>query len=422
MFPTFQTGVTWHYFGDDLLVTKDDRTFYFKRIEKEILKKVNGIQSMNEIVDQTAKALNTMEFDRVRQVLVHFLESQARRNIIQLANSPQPCEMRVTGKEGYRFPMHVILEITNRCNLKCTHCYKEAGYGKRDDISSKLLLDKLKYFEGKVADIQITGGEPMTHPQFWDIIEYCKSYYPTSITTAATLITSNNVDKFDGLQTIQVSLYSVNKEEHERVTLVKGSFQRTIEGIRLLTDKGYPITVSSIVTQENYQDLELFVQLCVSLEVYAVKFGTFSRYGRGRELDSSWELSAAQDTQVADMLLALSMKYKDQIQIFEWDDEHDQTFDLNHGGFSCGAGNLSWVISEFGNIKPCVFLPEDRFTTGNIFTEDLDLLCRDNHIRNLYFGVEEWEHALNADGHSTERICPVIKNYLDFFEAGEREM
>ncbi|MFC4547101.1 hypothetical protein ACFO25_12230 [Paenactinomyces guangxiensis] len=113
--------------------------------------------------------------------------------------------------------------------------------------------------------------------------------------------------------------------------------------------------------------------------VKALKFGTFSRYGRGQNLERAWELTTDQDREATELIAALSSKYKGEIDVYDWsaDKVEERPIDLNHGGFACGAGNLAWVISEFGNIKPCVFLPEDRFTTGNIFDDDLLLMIQE---------------------------------------------
>jgi radical SAM protein with 4Fe4S-binding SPASM domain len=272
--------------------------------------------------------------------------------------------------------------------------------------------------KGNIIDIQITGGEPMSHPHFFNILSRCKENFPTSITTTATLITRKNVSYFSSLDVIQVSLYSAKRDEHDAITLVSNSYDRTLNGIRLLTGENYPVTVSSIVTQSNYRDLESLIQLCISLGAKAIKFGTFSRYGRGRNLDKSWELTPAQDREATEQITALSMKYKGKIEIYDWaeDEVEKKLIDVNHGGFACGAGNLAWVISEFGNIKPCVFLPEQQFTTGNIFESNFDQICKSNHSENLYTGLVEWEKELNKEGCGTEKVCPVIKNYLDYFE------
>lgn len=146
-------------------------------------------------------------------------------------------------------------------------------------------------------------------------------------------------------------------------------------------------------------------------------FGNFSRYGRGRILDNSWEITKENEIRAEDILNTLRNKYNQQINIERYEDEKkDIPFDRIHNGFSCGAGNREWVIDENGNIKPCVFLPVGRFSSGNLFNDNFEDLIKKNHIRYLYKNIKEWEMELLKVSRSIEQICPVMKQYEQFFD------
>lgn len=148
--------------------------------------------------------------------------------------------------------MEILLEITNRCNLKCIHCYKEAGYDKQDDINIENLL-KIRIFKGHIHSLQISGGEPMSHRKFYEILDYCTENFETSITTTATMINKHNAHKFTNVKNVQVSVYAATSVEHDNITLVPGSFHRTIRGLQELVSKNNNVTISSIITMENYK-------------------------------------------------------------------------------------------------------------------------------------------------------------------------
>lgn len=70
-----------------------------------------------------------------------------------------------------------VLEITDNCNLSCPMCYAESKPGQkhRSVEDAKKAIDALVRAEGKPDVLQISGGEPTTHPQLEEIIEYALS-------------------------------------------------------------------------------------------------------------------------------------------------------------------------------------------------------------------------------------------------------
>ncbi|CAN5575341.1 radical SAM protein [soil metagenome] len=72
-----------------------------------------------------------------------------------------------------------LLEITDACNLNCPVCYSESGThraGQHRSMESILfMLDRIVENEGKPDVVQISGGEPTIHPQFFDVLDACKA-------------------------------------------------------------------------------------------------------------------------------------------------------------------------------------------------------------------------------------------------------
>ena len=72
-------------------------------------------------------------------------------------------------------PLYVAWQITNECNLACLHCIEESGPGKTfkdelDDAQVFAVLEQLMDLE--VPYLSFSGGEPMVHPQFFEMVEY----------------------------------------------------------------------------------------------------------------------------------------------------------------------------------------------------------------------------------------------------------
>ncbi|WP_299622616.1 radical SAM protein [uncultured Tenacibaculum sp.] len=71
-----------------------------------------------------------------------------------------------------------VLEVTDRCNLTCPTCYAGSSptYGRHRTLEEvKKMLDTIVKNEKEPDVVQISGGEPTVHPQFFEILDYAKT-------------------------------------------------------------------------------------------------------------------------------------------------------------------------------------------------------------------------------------------------------
>ncbi|MEL6556738.1 MAG: radical SAM protein [Bacteroidota bacterium] len=71
-----------------------------------------------------------------------------------------------------------VIEVTDRCNLSCPTCYagSSPSYGRHRTLDEvKAMLDTIVANEKEPDVIQISGGEPTIHPQFFEILDYAKT-------------------------------------------------------------------------------------------------------------------------------------------------------------------------------------------------------------------------------------------------------
>ncbi len=71
-----------------------------------------------------------------------------------------------------------IVEVTDRCNLSCPTCYagSSPSYGRHRTLDEiKQMLDTVVANEKEPDVVQISGGEPTIHPQFFEILDYAKT-------------------------------------------------------------------------------------------------------------------------------------------------------------------------------------------------------------------------------------------------------
>ena len=184
--------------------------------------------------------------DELKTLFDNFVEE----GILDLTETMSPHEIKEIASPDYGC-VFAWIEITNRCNLKCLHCYNESDVH-CDSIMSfenyKRVVDNLVAFG--VKKVQIIGGEPLVEKKLLRrMLEYTVEKFSfIEIFTNGTLITPEWVEFFAQNNIhIALSVYSYKKEEHDRVTGVIGSWERTNKTIYELKNRNVSYRVCNVL-------------------------------------------------------------------------------------------------------------------------------------------------------------------------------
>ncbi|HRZ79351.1 MAG TPA: radical SAM protein [bacterium] len=134
------------------------------------------------------------------------------------------------------------LEITGCCNEKCVHCYHPENIS-REFMKDMDLLDTMlqEFAELGFIFLTITGGEPLLHPEFRKIFETAQKHrYSISVKTNGTLIDDGTAVFFSEMkpETVEVSIYSSDSSEHDSITCIPGSFEKSMNGLKTMKRHG----------------------------------------------------------------------------------------------------------------------------------------------------------------------------------------
>ncbi|HYH40717.1 MAG TPA: radical SAM protein [Burkholderiales bacterium] len=175
-------------------------------------------------------------------------------------------------------PLYIAWQVTNECNLACLHCIEESGPGKafKDELSDEQVFG----FLGQVMDLEVpylsfSGGEPMLHPRFFDMVAYvCERNGQVKVETNGHTLTPDNCARLKdlGVKAVQVSLDGATRETFNRMR-VRGDFDMAIGGIRNLREAGVPIEINYSPTHFNIHEIELAVDLAAELGAYSFYTG-----------------------------------------------------------------------------------------------------------------------------------------------------
>ena len=265
----------------------------------------------------------------------------------------------------------VVLEVTDRCNLKCIHCYNDGSQGK--DISHEdfeIVIKELK--KVKPYYVTLSGGEPLLLGKWlFNIAEalrdICKKLL---LTTNGLLITKFPAQSFRIFDNVQISLDGP-KDVHEKIR-GKGTFERTLNAAKYLKDAGVNITFNMTIHVLNKDYLVETYEIARSLGIQ-LGIERMSTVGRGKDITrisaNEWKylLKIATEKKI-NCRDPLSFAFRKGIIIKP-----------NKICGGCTAGIASLVITPSLEIIPCVRL---RIPVGNLKSRNLREIWLNSDIFN----------------------------------------
>lgn len=158
--------------------------------------------------------------------------------------------------QGRPMISHIQFELTSRCNERCIHCYipnakKNNGFD-MPTAKVKSIIDEFAKIGG--IHVTISGGEAFLHKDIIEIVRYCREK-DLKISILSNLISLKDEQIIElkkyNLSLIQVSLYSVDPDVHDKITTVKGSCKKTMEAIDKLIAADIPVQISCPIMKVN---------------------------------------------------------------------------------------------------------------------------------------------------------------------------
>ncbi len=207
-------------------------------------------------------------------------------------------------------PLYIAWQVTNECNLACLHCIEESGPGKA--FHDELDHEQAGRFLEQVMDLEVpylsfSGGEPMVHPRFFDMVEYvCRRNGQLKIETNGHYLTPENCVRLKalGVKAVQVSLDGATRETFNRMR-VRGDFDLCVDGVRNLKKAGVPIEINYSPTRFNAHEIGAAVDLAAELGAYSFYTGRTMYTGNAVK---TWHRMAPEETQYGPFFETLHRK------------------------------------------------------------------------------------------------------------------
>jgi mycofactocin radical SAM maturase len=266
-------------------------------------------------------------------------------------------------RQGLAAPICLTWEMTYACNLLCVHCLSSSGKRAPDELTTaeaKALLDE--WAAMSVFYINVGGGEPMTRPDFFELMEHSISRrIGVKFSTNGTLVdraAARWIASTDYLD-VQISVDGASAEVNDPIR-GEGSFSRARRAMELLADEGFPFKVNHVVTRRSFAQLDDLHATVTGMGGH-LRVTRLRPSGRGRAV---WD--------------ALKLTQEQNRGLYAWLRAHpgvltgDSFFHLSalgdplDGLNMCGAGRIVCCVDPRGDVYACPFVLADEFRAGNV--------------------------------------------------------
>ena len=386
-------GVTWHPYDDKVYVHSVDsqRDYIFEGIALDVLnffaehehatlKNLCAKLSTEYAIEDAEEFQNDMR-EFIGELLEEKLLCEDTNSDAEDSWSNKiPAEVAdVFAKEHKLFSL--CFELTYRCVEKCIHCYIDDApkFCAADELTLEEYKDILRQArEMGCVNILFTGGEVLLRPDFCDIVEEAvKLGFITDVFTTGVGLTDKVFDRLCAakVNSISVSLYSGIASEHDKITGVKGSFEKTLKALLMFKAAGVNTFIKCVAMKQNFDSLESLYKLGKRLNIYV---GVSPRIisGHDGKCAADYSLGTLELYKKFYELNSRYIKANNAVEKFS----REQMLDK----ITCSAGLSSLSIDPFGGVHACITF-QDTFAS-----------VRENSLKNI------WENA---------RRLPYLKNY-----------
>lgn len=399
-----QQYLYWHL--NKLYLTSTENSLYFKEFNKFegiLICSCLNTNSIQTALHETADICN-IEYDQeIESAMLSCLINMVEEGYFTLIAPHREAIKNIYGEINTNYPERLIFELTDRCNLRCSHCYRNANNGSGKDIEIERVIHCLESLKYKMRCVDFTGGEPFLYPKWELLAQYLDSYY-VSVLSNGVVMPENPDAILPKIDYLQVSLYGPNDKVFNAITNSNG-FSRFRENIKLAASYGIKIGASLIVNQYVLQNLEEYIEFLSSNAISSLRCGFAVPIGRlSKNSSDFWQLTCQQRILFNEIYNRLREKYSESIYMHPLD---HQDIEVNYGfkeslSLQCDAGHGSVVVSPDGFVRPCVYFDQQFYQTTPV--ENWLCLIGKNAF-SFSSQTEKYINAMHSNGMSMLDVC-----------------
>jgi radical SAM protein with 4Fe4S-binding SPASM domain len=271
----------------------------------------------------------------------------------------------VAGSATKTFEFFIQWHLTERCNLRCYHCYQG------DRHIQEMTLDEVKreidgateMFQAWESEhgisvspsIHFTGGEPFLYAGLWDLVLYARRRYGVALMSNGCLITNDDAKRAStlGISDIQISLEGP-PDLHDSIR-GRGSYMAATKGVETLVKCGNRVSANVTLSRLNVDQIEETAEIGRAMGFYGIGFSRMVPCGRGKALTDQLltpqELKGAYQRILSLNTPSFEVVSGDPLAGTLLESKIPSGCNLSLAG--CSAGFSGITITSDGSVMPC---------------------------------------------------------------------
>ena len=252
----------------------------------------------------------------------------------------------------------VMFELTYNCSEKCIHCYNPGATRNDKEISKrsdrqeltlgdyKRIIDEL--YEKGLIRVCLSGGDPFSKSIVWEIVDYLynKEIAFDIYTNGQRILqdTERIANYYPRL--VAISIYSGIPEDHDYITRIKGSWDKSMYVLKQLASFAVPLNLKCCVMRSNIKSYYLVKDI-------AKRYGAVPQFEINITDSIEGDKCASKHLRLTPDLLEVVLR-DDDVPLYvgaEAPNFGGQSKDMEKN--ACGAGYNSFCVSPEGFLMPC---------------------------------------------------------------------
>ncbi len=341
-----------------------------------ILDKCDGKTSLEDITRRLS-IQNQEDYNTLLKTINTYLEKS--KAFIEIFDKRMDLNSQSTGNWDFQTPTHASIELTYKCNFSCRHCYINSS-PQNDDFWNKNKLFEILSDLKKIGIliVELTGGEPLVHPDFPQIIERCLQLFPViGVDTNGYLLKKpllKLMNKYNNRVFFQVDMHGDNPKYVDWFCNHEGAFENAKNAIKMLSKENFIVRAAMTLTPMNIDQIFSTISLVKNLGATNMILSTVVPTGRG--VSSELIFSPTDMKEVMKQVEKAKKRFGD--FLFEDPEYIPITEKMKKNNLNCGAASRSICFTPRGEIKMCPMSNPNDFSLGNVYNENLHTILSKN--------------------------------------------
>ena len=293
----------------------------------------------------------------------------------------------------------VYVEITNKCNLHCKHCYNDSKFQNNIFLGTSA-IEKLyqTLSENKINPIAISGGEPLLHPNILTILKFSTLFETQTQLITNGVLLNKYCDYINNAPNIMLQLSIDGYGKTHDLLRGNGVFEIVNANLNELNNN-VNLSMKCTINSFNISQIETIIQYAIDKGAHTIAFSTLCNQGRSVEFQEI-HVSANQLKKTIDNISELSEKYKDYIEV------KNMKINYSHCPFcSSGQIDVSPRIDPLGNVYLCSMFTNPMFKIGNIYDDDLISILKSERCINMVSFMRSFRNILDCSNCLLNGLC-----------------